>query len=74
MTPPFMGSLYEVELLGWKRLELNSVPRFQGVDERTFDSILRRGLVVVYKAQFRDAEWLREHLPDHERMGIFPKD
>lgn len=72
---PYAILTKQVELLGWKRMELNSVPRFQGVTERNFDSISRRGLVVTYRAQFRDAEWLRTNghrLPPGS--GVFPRD
>ena len=37
-----------VELIGWKRFELNNLMKFVGVDETSFFSIFRRSLVVEY--------------------------
>ena len=44
-----------VELIGWKRFELNNLMRFVGVDETSFVSIFRRSLVVEYKGRFTTA-------------------
>ena len=55
-------------------MELNSIPRFHSVDERSFDSIYRRGLVVFYRSQFRNPKWLAKNLPNHRELGVFPRD
>lgn len=63
-----------MEVLGWKRLELNSVPKFANVTESAFNSLLRRGLVIYYKAQFKDPSWLKRNMPDHDARGVFARD
>ena len=62
-----------LELVGWKRLEANRMLQFSGVTEHNFNSIYRRSLVWKPKARFLDGEYLKEHYPDHEKDGIFPK-
>jgi len=63
-----------LELIGWKRLELNKLLTFAGVSERNFQSILRRSLVWKAKGRFVDAQFLEKHYPDSELDGIFPCD
>ena len=46
---------------------------FAGVVENNFDSVLRRGLVWEPKCRFFDERYLRQHYPDHELNGVFPK-
>ena len=41
-----------IELVGWKRYEVNSMIRFTGVSEKYFYSVFRRGLVWEPKARF----------------------
>ena len=40
------------DLVGMKRFEGNSLPTFEGVTEDVFNSIRRRSLVIIFKAQF----------------------
>ena len=61
------------ELVGWKRIELNRMMRFQGVTGANFMSILRRSFVWTPKARFLDADYLESHYPDAAQDGIFPK-
>ena len=63
-----------VELPGWKRFELNTVVRCAGVTEGSMPSMLRRTFVVVYKAKFMDADYLKKSFPNHEAQGVFPRD
>ncbi|CAE7650574.1 unnamed protein product [Symbiodinium sp. CCMP2592] len=56
-----------------KRLELNRMMMFAGVNIGNFNSILRRALVWKAKARFLPAQYLRNH-PDHEKAGIFVAD
>ena len=61
-----------VELIGWKRLELNKVVRFHGVTEQSLNSILRRSWVCVIKSRFVNQDQLNSisNATDH---GIFLK-
>lgn len=52
----------QLERTGLKRLELNTVPKYQGVTERTLDKFMRRGLVMVYKALFQNPALARRAL------------
>ena len=61
------------ELVGWKRIELNRMMRFQGVSGSNFMSILRRSFVWTPKARFLDGNYLQKHYPDAAKDGIFPK-
>ena len=61
-------------LLGWKRYEANSMLEFPDVDEKSVNSILRRSLVIWFKSQFLDADYINEHIPDAESKGISPLD
>jgi len=63
-----------LELVGWKRIEVNRMLRFSGVSESNFPSILRRSFVWKPKARFLDGAYLAEHYPEHTKDGIFPKD
>ncbi|CAE7905850.1 unnamed protein product, partial [Symbiodinium necroappetens] len=46
---PYAIDTHLVELRGWKRFEFNTLPRFVGVNEETFNSMFRRSLAVRYK-------------------------
>jgi len=63
-----------LELVGWKRLEVNKLMSFAGVSERNFNSILRRSLVWKPRGRFVDKEFLRTRYPDAAEDGIFPAD
>ena len=63
-----------IELTGWKRMELNTFMKFSGVVEDTFDSIMRRGWVMVFRARFADASVLRAQFPDGLPPGVFARD
>ena len=70
---PYAIVTKQIELNGWKRLELNSLIHFNGVNKTNFDSIFRRSLVIPHHAQFRDADYLRaQGLTD--TPGIFVRD
>ena len=58
------------ELVGWKRIELNRMMRFQGVTGANFMSILRRSFVWTPKARFLDADYLESHFADAAQDGI----
>ncbi len=62
-----------LELIGWKRLELNKMLRFGSVTETNFNSILRRCFVWKPKARFWDRDYLKDNYPDSHLDGIFPK-
>ncbi|CAE8584402.1 unnamed protein product [Polarella glacialis] len=62
-----------LELIGWKRLELNKMLRFGSVTESNFNSILRRCFVWKPKARFWDRDYLKNNYPDSHLDGIFPK-
>jgi hypothetical protein len=62
------------ELIGWKRLEMNKMFRFEGVTEAGFNAILRRSLLIKIVARFFDAKYLAKCFPNHEDYGIFPRD
>ena len=63
----------QLELIGWKRLEMNRVLRFEGVSEEIFESIFRRGWVCVFVATFLDEE-VYKCVEDPESKGVFKKD
>ncbi|CAE8656395.1 unnamed protein product [Polarella glacialis] len=62
-----------LELIGWKRLELNKMLRFGSVTETNFNSILRRCFVWKPKARFWDRDYLKDNYPDSHLDGILPK-
>ena len=70
---PYAILTKQVELRGWKRMELNRLPTFSGVTDVTFDSILRRAWVCKLKARFKSATELAA-FPNPADRGIFPKD
>ena len=43
-----------IRLVGWKRMELNKLIRFEGVSEGAFHSIFRRSLLIRIMARFID--------------------
>ena len=45
-----------VELIGWKRFELNKLVKFVGCDETNWWSIMRRSLVVQFNGRFVNAQ------------------
>ena len=60
-------------IMDWKRIETNQIMSFRNVEERNFNSILRRCLVWIPKAMFVDADCLADY-QDAPSAGIFPKD
>ena len=63
-----------IELVGWKRYEVNSMIRFTGVSEKNFYSVFRRGLVWEPKARFIEGAIIDVHYPDAHQDGYFRKD
>ena len=63
-----------IELSGWKRMEVNRLMPFKGVNESNFPSILRRSFVWKPRARFANPEFLRKFYPDAHLNGVFPKD
>ena len=66
-----------ISFKGWKRFEMNEPMSFRAVPERSFNSILRRSLVIILKGRFLSADMLsRLRLPpgvrNHESYGYFP--
>ena len=60
-------------IVGWKRLELNRMMTFSGVNISNFHSMFRRAFVWKAKARFVHSKFLL-HYPDHEEDGIFAAD
>ena len=61
------------ELRGWKRLEMSKVIKFEGITEQSFESIFRRGWVVVLVARFLSEQQYATVPGNPERFGIFKK-
>ena len=62
-----------VQLVGWKRMEMNRLIRFQGVTETSSDSILRRAWVCKLKGRFVSPQQ-HASIRNAESQGIFIKD
>ena len=60
-------------IVGWKRLEVNRMLAFLGVNIGNFNSVFRRGFIHKGKARFVNPKFLVNY-PDHEKDGIFPAD
>ena len=60
-------------IIGWKRLEVNRLMHFVGVNTGNFNSIFRRAFIYVLKARFIHEKFLAKY-PDHELDGIFAAD
>ena len=56
------------------RFELNHMPDFRGVMEKDLESIIRRSLVIKFRARFFPKLYLEKCLPNHEEYGIFARD
>ena len=63
-----------IELIGWKRMEVNKFMAFKGVTEHTFPSILRRSFWWRPRARFVVRDFLEQSYPDAHLDGYFPKD
>ena len=61
-------------LIGWKRLEINRMPRFAGITPANFNSIFRRGLLWQAKARFHPPHVIATLHADHELDGQFEAD
>ena len=59
---------------GWKRLEANRMFTFEDVDQRNFNSIMRRSLVWRCKARFEDPHVIEAAYSDIGQDGVFKKD
>jgi hypothetical protein len=57
-----------LQIIGWKRIELNRLLRFSSVSESNFPSIMRRSFVWKPKARFLDADYLANHYPGHAKV------
>ena len=62
-----------LEVVGWKRMELNRMVTFPGITEVSFNSVFRRALVWKAKARFYDRKFLTDNYPDASADGIFPR-
>ena len=49
-----------VELSGWAGFELVTLMNFSGVEENSFDSIMRRSCISQFKGQFASANRIRQ--------------
>ena len=63
-----------IELVGWKRYELNRFLKFQGVSEQNLPSILRRCMVWKPMARFIEESIICDVYPDANLDGYFSKD
>ena len=63
-----------IRLLGWVKLEVNSMLAFNDLTEQEFESIMRRSCVIKIAARLFDKQYLDAHFPDHEEYGIFARD
>jgi len=68
---PYAIVTHLVELIGWKRLELNKLVHFSGVTEQTLDSIYRRSWVCVLQGRFVSEEVL-QLIPEGSRISAAP--
>ena len=71
---PYGMSTRMIELVGWKRYELNRFLRFYGVPEKNVESILRRSLVWKPMARFINEDVIASTYPDADKDGYFCKD
>ena len=62
------------EIVGWKRLEVNKMMTFVGIDDSNFQSVFRRSLVWKPKARFYHETVLQNLHEDHESDGLFLAD
>ena len=61
-----------INLVGWKRMELNQMISFERVSDAQFHSIFRRSLVIRIHGRFVDEEsWAKNE--DAARYGIFKR-
>lgn len=67
-----LTKLYKV--IGWKRLELNSMINFENVVESNFESIMRRFAVISLKSRFVEPHTLRDVQIQPEGVGVFQRD
>ena len=64
-----------IELIGFKRFELNAMIVFAGVCQDNFFSLLRRSHVTVYKCKVLDKHYIDAHIgPNAASKGVFPRD
>ena len=61
-------------IIGWKRLEVNRMMVFVGIDESNFNSVFRRALVWKPKARFHHETTIKNLRPDHHLDGHFKAD
>ena len=54
-------------------MELNKLITFEGVTELAFHAIFRRSLLIKIKSRFLDADYVRDHVPDAAKYGLFPR-
>ena len=63
-----------LRVIGWKRIELNSMISFDGVQESSFESILRRFAIVRLKVRLVEPGTLRDAPFDTRAAGVFERD
>ena len=61
-------------VVGWKRLEVNRMMVFAGINKSNFQSVMRRALVWKPKARFHPESVLKQAHTDHEEDGHFLAD
>ena len=63
-----------LKVIGWKRIELNSVMEFEGCTEQNFESILRRFAIIKIEAKFVDRGVSNLRQEDIESAGVYERD
>lgn len=63
-----------IRLIGWVRIEVNSLLAFNDLTEDEFESIMRRSAVIKIAARLSDRQYLEANFPSHAEYGIFARD
>jgi len=63
-----------VQMIGWKRLEVNNLIKFLSIAERNFMSVWRRAFVWEPQGRFVDGKIIKDKYQDADQDGIFPMD
>ena len=62
------------KVIGWKRIELNTLINFDGVEEASFESVLRRFAITKMKVRLVEPGTLKDIPFDTHAAGVFERD
>ena len=70
---PYQVLTKVINLVGWKRMETNRLPTFDGVTEGSYNSLYRRWCHIQHAGKFFDKKYITKNMEEGKTWGYFEK-